>query len=198
VSEVAVAVGTGAETHPATRRWTEAEFLVLDPERPFELVDGRLEELPVSTEEHDDLEDYMCEALREYVRQGELGKVRDSGVAVKVGPDLMRYPDVVLVLRENYWRRKGAYLEGADLVMEVVSPGGRMRDFRYKRLDYEAAGISEYWIIDPLETAVTVLTLDGGVFREHGVFTPGHRATSVLLPGFAIDVEDLFRAVVED
>jgi Uma2 family endonuclease len=35
------------------------------------------------------------------------------------------------------------------LVIEVVSPGtqNRIRDYRYKRTEYAARGIAEYWIV---------------------------------------------------
>jgi Uma2 family endonuclease len=47
------------------------------------------------------------------------------------------------------------------LVVEVASPGKRNqdRDYRYKRSEYTVRGIIEYWIIDPEQEQVTVLTL---------------------------------------
>ncbi|MBI3463073.1 MAG: Uma2 family endonuclease, partial [Planctomycetes bacterium] len=80
------------------------------------------------------------------------------------------------------------------LVMEVVSEGAesRKRDLETKRREYAAAGIPEYWIVDPEEQKVTVLTLDGGTYRVHGEFRPGETATSVLLRGFAVAVRDVF------
>jgi Uma2 family endonuclease len=47
------------------------------------------------------------------------------------------------------------------LVVEVVSPGKTNidRDYRYKRSQYQARGIAEYWIVDPITQRVTVLTL---------------------------------------
>jgi hypothetical protein len=56
------------------------------------------------------------------------------------------------------------------------------------------AGITEYWIVDPQEQRITVLTLDGQAYRLHGVFVPGERATSVLLPGLEVDVAAAFKA----
>ena len=54
------------------------------------------------------------------------------------------------------------------LVVEVVSPGKRNadRDYRYKRSEYAARGIQEYWIIDPIQSKVTVLTLVDGLYEE--------------------------------
>ena len=82
------------------------------------------------------------------------------------------------------------YWEGADLVMEVVSSGDddRRRDLKTKREEYAQAGISEYWIVDPVLEQITVLTLDGQTYVVHGEFKHGERATSKLLPGFGVDV----------
>ncbi len=72
-----------------------------------------------------------------------------------------------------------------------VQRGG---EFEEKRRDYAAAGIPEYWIVDPQEQTVTVLALDEKQYRVHGEFKPGTQATSVLLPEFSIDVTELFAA----
>jgi Uma2 family endonuclease len=80
--------------------------------------------------------------------------------------------------------------------MEVVSEGeeNRVRDLDIKRQEYARAGITEYWIIDPQEQHITVLTLDGAVYRVHGAYASGTQAISLLLPGFVVDVAAVFVA----
>ena len=82
--------------------------------------------------------------------------------------------------------------------MEIVSGSAddRERDLVLKRADYSAVGIPEYWIVDPETESITVLVLRDGTdkYTEHGVFHPGQQATSILLPGFAVDVEICFAA----
>jgi Uma2 family endonuclease len=106
-----------------------------------------------------------------------------------------REPDIVFVRRERI-RELGKPTNGADLAMEVVSGDAddRMRDLVTKRQEYAQAKITEYWIVDPEEQRVTVLVLDGDTYREHGIFRPGEIATSVLLPGFTVDVTAVFAA----
>jgi Uma2 family endonuclease len=57
------------------------------------------------------------------------------------------------------------------LVVEVVSPGkiNEDRDYRYKRSEYAARGIPEYWIVDPAQAKVTVLTLVDGWYEPEAL-----------------------------
>ncbi|MDB5291432.1 MAG: hypothetical protein JWL69_2673, partial [Phycisphaerales bacterium] len=75
-----------------------------------------------------------------------------------------------------------------DLVMEVVSEDGCRRDLEEKRRDYALAGIPEYWIVDPREQSITVLTLSGKQYIVAGEAHNGQKAASVLLKGFEVDV----------
>ena len=61
-----------------------------------------------------------------------------------------------------------------------------------KRADYAEASVPEYWIVDPEGETVTVLTLGGSAYVEHGVFARGDTATSYLLDGVAVAVDLLF------
>jgi Uma2 family endonuclease len=107
---------------------------------------------------------------------------------VRLWPGKFREPDVVCVRSAHAHRLGEKFAEGADLVMEVVSESDPTRDWDTKRDEYARAGIPEYWIVDPQQGSVTVLTLDGERYREHGVYRAGQRATSALLDGFAVDV----------
>ncbi|MGG6240126.1 Uma2 family endonuclease [Nodosilinea sp. AN01ver1] len=73
-----------------------------------------------------------------------------------------------------------------QLVVEVVSPGKKNsdRDYRYKRSQYEARGIAEYWIVDPILQKVTVLTLVEGLY-EAAIFEGEADITSALLTELA-------------
>ena len=52
------------------------------------------------------------------------------------------------------------------LVVEVVSPNQENRDYRYKRSEYAARRIPEYWIVDPIQQRVTVLEWVEGLYEE--------------------------------
>jgi Uma2 family endonuclease len=184
-----------ALSHPRQGDWTEEEYLRLTETEFVELVDGCLEFLPMADPFHQLMAQYFYERLSAYIRGHRTGIVLMAPCPVRLGQGHLREPDVLLVAPEQLPNRRKPPV-GAELVMEVVSPGAesRQRDLVDKRRDYAQAGVSEYWIVDPETESVTVLALDGSEYRVHGEFKTGESATSVLLPGFAVDVSAVFAA----
>ena len=101
---------------------------------------------------------------------------------------------MVLMLAEHADRRHQQYWEVPDLVMEVVAPEYRRHDLETKRRKYAQAGIPEYWIVDPEEEQITVLTLEGQKYAVHGVFKRGMVTKSALLAGFEVAVDEVWAA----
>lgn len=176
------------------RLWTEEEYFELENQRRMEYSQGAIEVLPVATETHQDITIFCFDALRAFTRAHAPGKVSFSGIRIRVREGEFREPDVAYMKAENAHRRHDKFWEGADLLMETVSPDpkDRVRDLEQKPRDYAEAHIPEYWIIDPQEQKILVLTLEGDTYRVHGEYTKGMRATSVLLPGFAVSVDEVF------
>lgn len=185
--------------YPAQGSWTLEEYLELtdSTNRLIEFTDGRLEFLEMPTPAHQLILLFLMDRLRAFAEPG-LGMVLFSGLRVVMDDTKVREPDLVFLREENYAKRGNRVWEGADLVMEIVSDdaGSRARDYHQKVSNYAAAGIPEYWIVDPQENKITVLTLSEGAdaYSEHGVFKPGDSATSKLLDGFAVDVQATFDA----
>ena len=90
---------------------------------------------------------------------------------------------------ENYW-------DGADLAIEIVSQSleDRERGLVTKRIEYERVGIQEYWIVDPAQETVTVLSLSGDVYSESDLFGRGDVVASSLLPELALPVAEILDA----
>ncbi len=63
-----------------------------------------------------------------------------------------------------------------------------------KRADYAEARIPEYWIVNPIDETITVLTLAGEHYTERGIFQRGQQASSRLIPPFAVSVDAVFDA----
>lgn len=178
---------------PAPGDWREDDYLWLTrrTNRLVELVDGTIEVLPMPTKLHQAISRYLFLALLSLMeRIG--GDVYYAPLRLRVGPQRFREPDLLLVIAKDDPRARDAYWEGADLVVEIVSPDDPERDYVAKRHDYAEAGILEYWIVDPRQAVITVLRLEDASYVEHGVFGPGQHATSALFPDFGVRVDDVF------
>jgi Uma2 family endonuclease len=183
-----------ASLYPLQGEWDEHDYLALETNHLVEFEDGCVEFLPMPTKTHQLLSRYLFCLLDQYVSSRKLGVVFYAPYRVRIRRAKYREPDVFFAAANR--RLEERFAHGADLVVEVVSQGdaSRARDLVDKRTEYAAAGIPEYWIIDPEQQTITVLTLDGSAYRTHGEFKPGDAATSVLLPGFTVEVAPCFAA----
>ncbi len=111
---------------------------------------------------------------------------------IELWPKKFCEPDIIFITAAKLAHQAQTHWRDVDLVMEVVSPDNPNRDYKTKRTEYAQAGIPEYWIVDPQKELVTVLTLQGRHYRQHGEYTTGQTATSVLLDGFSIAVSEVF------
>ena len=176
---------------------TDAEYERLTTEFSAELVDGRLDYLPMPRSVHSAIVRHLIWALEQVLRPHFPGAALDTQhVRLRVRPSQAREPDVMVLLAGTADPRHGPEeWAGADLAFEVVSPDDPDRDYAEKRADYAEAGVREYWIVDcrertaadPRGRTIRVLTLEGGEYRE-AVFEEGELARSALLDGFAVDV----------
>lgn len=175
--------------------WTEEQYLRLTDgiNLLLEFTDGVIEVLPTPTENHQAMLEFLFLAFRALMEQLG-GKARFAPLRMQMRSGKYREPDILLVLDANDPRRQNRFWLGADLVVEIVSPDKPERDTEDKPRDYTEAGIPEYWIINPLEETITVLTLNGEAYATHGVFGRGAVATSVLLEGFAVAVDAVLDA----
>jgi Uma2 family endonuclease len=180
---------------PRQGAWTEAAYLALDTNNLVELVDGNLEVLPMPTTLHQRIVKWLFQVLNAFVVEHQFGEVFFAPLRIRLFPGQIREPDIVF-LRPDRIVGLREPPRAADLVMEVVSEGAENheRDYQEKRAVYARADIAEYWIVDPHQQIITVLTLDGGTYRVHGEFAPGTEATSVMFPEFKVDVTAVFTA----
>lgn len=99
-------------------------------------------------------------------------------------------PDVAYVSRERLDLVEDGRMDGGpDVAIEIVTRDSHHRDYVLKRRKYEAAGVSEYWIIDSVDRTAQFLRL-GGDKRYHTVRLENRRVfRSRAIPGFWLDVE---------
>ncbi len=188
-----------ARLFPPQGGWSEEEYLGLPGNHLTEFDHGRIEVLEMPSELHQLLVASLYRALVELVGMAGLGTVLFAPFPIKLWEGKIREPDVAFRRREHADRRHGKLWQGADLVMEVMSPDDPRRDSEIKRREYAMAGIPEYWLIDPANRTLTVLALaaDADRYSVAGVYVPGEQAQSVSLQGFVVDVQALFAQSIQ-
>ena len=72
-----------------------------------------------------------------------------------------------------------------DIVVEIVSASSRKRGYETKAVDYLAAGVRQYWIIDPLDRSATICHRRGDTWRKQQLTVRG-KLKSGLLPEFEL------------
>ena len=120
-------------------------------EEEYEWVDGKVITMAPASYDHEDLFSFLLTLLRLYVRKRKLGNVLGSRYLIHL-PTIRRgrEPDLLFFATERQALAKKNYFDGApDLVVEIISPGSIKRDRDDKYEEYEAAGVREYWLIDP-------------------------------------------------
>jgi Uma2 family endonuclease len=184
------------ELLPPQGAWSEDEYLWLTDRttRPVEFSDGAIEVLPMPTDEHQGISGFFYTVFGGYLASRG-GIVRYSPLRLRLREGKFREPDLMLLLDRADPRRDNRYWRGADLVLEIVSADEPTRDLVEKRREYQDAGIPEYWIVNPLNRRIIVLTLRDGAYVEHGSFALGEQATSPLLTGFVVAVHDVFASL---
>ncbi len=183
------------------------DYLSYSDETPlegrFELINGELVELPPESEPNNWIANYL-QFLLVAAKVAPLRLIKIHSLELQV-PVLHpkdaanRYPDLV-VLREEHLdltqQRLTITLDMPPprLIAEVVSPGkaNRERDVIRKRNQYAVVGVPEYWLIDPQAQTVQVLTLQGKLYEEVGVFGRGDAIASREFPQLVLSTDQIF------
>lgn len=167
---------------------TFENFLTYFSEQHTEWLMGKVITVVSNNTRHQMILGFLFSLFNLFLGFKNMGRVLLAGVPMKIADDRpSREPDLMIVLHENFGRIQPNYLDGpADLVVEIVSPESEVRDWGIKLKEYEAAGVREYWLLDPLRTDTRVYALaDDGRYRPIPLDKEGQLVSRVL-PGFAL------------
>lgn len=172
---------------------TFTEFIELIPEdQKADLLEGVIHVASPESSDDNDLLLWLGTILRPFIEQRRLGRLTINKVAYRLSDRSAPEPDLGFVASDRLECIKPGYVDGPpDLAVEIVSPESADRDYETKRARYEAHGVREYWIIDPLEHATTFLIREGDTFVERPPHD--HIYESRVLPGFSLDVRWLWQ-----
>lgn len=184
-------------------RMSYAEFLTqIDKHAHAEWVDGEAIIFMPPTAEHQDIAGFLIALLRAFIGFYHLGIVLPAPFEMKPTPESnAREPDILFVAQENRWRITDKRLEGpADLLIEIISNESVSRDRDDKFYEYQAAGVREYWVIDPRPRRQRA---DFWVLDAKGHYRPvplneDDIYQSTVIPNFWLDVNWLWQKELPD
>lgn len=189
--------------HPG-RRMSEDEYVDWCGERTrAEWVNGEVILMSPITYDHDHIQGWLYRLISDFVEDRDLGDVCSTEFWLRL-PNVpsRRLTDLFFVAkgREAGFQRLSSKKSGpatcfngaADLVLEVVSPDSVERDYAQKFAEYQAAGVREYWIIDPMEKQAVAYERVKGKFRR--IPSKNHAIHSKVLDGFFIRPEWLWQS----
>ncbi len=186
-----------------TKSYTYDDYLTWKFQERIELIFGMIFKMsPAPTSQHQHISVVISSSMYNFVK-GKSCKVFAApfDVILPVTPGISNtvvQPDITVVCDPSKITERGC--NGApDLVVEVVSKSSVTRDLHEKYGVYEQAGVKEYWIVHPHDRSLIIFFLDDkGRYQPSKPLTKGDIATSQVLPGLTIDLNELFIDVVEE
>jgi Uma2 family endonuclease len=158
----------------------------------YELIEGELIMVPSPNTYHQRISGNLVFLLRDFVKKNKLGEVFYAPLDVHLGENVVQ-PDILFVSKAHSKIITEEEILGApDLVIEILSPATSERDQTYKKTLYARHGVQEYWIVDPQEKTVEVMTLGKEEFENSGSYGKMDTMKSPIFPGLTINLCDVF------
>lgn len=186
-------------TASPSKLMTLEEYLSYDDgtDTRYELVNGELVKAPTESYGNISIAKFLLLEFAKYIPFALI--LFNTEIEVSGKRVTCRIPDLMIITEESV-----AYLQASSrnfvsmimpaplLVVEVVSPGqeNRHRDYRYKRTEYAARGINEYWIIDPEMRQITICLWVDGQYEDK-IYTGDMAISSTVVDGFALTAEQV-------
>jgi Uma2 family endonuclease len=174
---------------PARTLVTEAEFLRLpESNQLVEFIDGEVIVSPSPSFWHQEILSRLVVELRAWAaRQATPVVVGQSPLDVRIAPGRIVQPDAFVMIGHAVARdHVGPIDRVPDLCVEILS-ADRTYDRVTKRFLYGAAGVREYWVVEP--AGLIERWTGAGLSRAEEV---RGRLGSSLLPGLDLDLEAIF------
>jgi Uma2 family endonuclease len=189
-------------TLPSQKFFTLEDYLAYNDgtDKRYELINGELVEMPSESDINGLIVIMLMFALSSFVPPDRF-RVKTE-IAVSGYRATARVPDLMVLTEESAAALQGTTrsillpeMPPPALVVEVVSPGteNEQRDYRYKRSEYAARGIREYWVVDPTGQQVMVLTWVAGLYEE-AIFKGNERLLSALFPDLHLTAAQVLQA----
>lgn len=178
---------------PASKHWTFADLAQFDEAERYEIYDGRLISMaPAPDFHHQEIAANLHLLLAGFVRPRQLGKLVYAPADVVLADDTVVQPDLLFIAKENLGIVQKQVHGAPDLVVEILSPSSIRHDRLNKLELYARFGVKEYWIVDPANHSLEILTLEDKRFAVHSIAAETGLVESKVLVGLSVDVAQVF------
>ena len=184
---------------PVAQTMTLEEFFSYDDgtDAMYELEDGELILMAIESEINRRIASFLFICFSQQnipaYRLSMKTEIVTTGSRVRV-PDLVVFSEELAIAMDGAKRSTVmSEMPAPLLVVEVVSPNQSSRDYRYKRSEYAARGIAEYWIIDPIQGRITVLEWVDGLYEEQ-VYEGDKAIASFVLSNLELTATQILQA----
>ena len=177
------------------KHWTYTDYLYLDDEQRYEIIEGELIVTPAPSFRHQRIVTRLIQLLSNYILEKGIGEVVVAPVDVVLCEDMVVQPDIIFISNKNKENIRESGVFGApDLVVEIISPSSLYKDIQVKKRVYEKFGIREYWIVFPDEKTVEIFSLKQGRYELVSSSQKSGKIKSIEL-SLEIDVRNIFRCI---
>jgi Uma2 family endonuclease len=161
---------------PNTRTVTYEEWLAMPEVQDAieEVVNGEIRIMPPPKMNHQ----WIIRRLeRAFDGQVDHTRVAVFGIqiclVIREKPLVTRIPDLAVFAVETMVEKDGYLHSPPQLVVEVLSPANRVRQFEEKLADYAKFGVPEVWVFSPESRNVEVLLLQDGRYIRSQLLAAG-------------------------
>ena len=183
-----------------SQTYTFAEYLTYadGTQARHELVNGELVRMNPPRGKHVLIARFLFLAFHQETQTMSQDWLPSWDYGLRTGVRKSRLPDLVVMTQaqELDLLEHSAVLEEAPLLaVGIVSPDEPARDYRAKRSEYATAEVPEYWIVDPYQATVTILTLVDGLYEDR-VFSDFQPIVSPTFPNLKLTADQILAGKV--
>ena len=177
--------------------WTYEDYCKIPEDgKRHEIINGIHHVSPAPFVPHQRILGRLFKSLYDHVEKHQVGEVFVAPVDVLLSPNDVVQPDILYISNDRASILSDKNAQGApDLIIEILSNSTRRHDEVTKLELYERFGVLEYWIVDRKSESIKIYRLRDDSFDKPIVLsrTGGDTIETTLLPGWQMDLEDVFR-----
>lgn len=175
------------------RKHRERFYNDITEQEKAEFINGEIVIHSPVRKAHNDITSFLLQLLNPFALKHKLGFVGYEKIMVSLSRNDYE-PDLCFFKKEkaDTFTAEQTLFPAPDLVVEVLSKSTERNDRGVKFQDYQAHGVTEYWLIDPEKSVVEQYRLDKDGHYELILKAGEGKLRCSVIEGFDISIRALF------